>query len=142
MHLVLTVPQASLPDESRLASYHPPQKTLRHDGLQNLSAPLSRRMMDMQQPSSLAQSVRASSGTGTITVTVITAFRRASCSLSMDLAIMTQTLTVVDLQACRDTYVGDGMTRGVSGGQKKRVTCGEPSFLACFVHIKGDLCRF
>ncbi|KAM1812529.1 hypothetical protein ACFX11_026464 [Malus domestica] len=34
-------------------------------------------------------------------------------------------LKVLRLEACADTVVGDEMTRGISGGQKKRVTTGE-----------------
>ncbi|XP_020424974.1 pleiotropic drug resistance protein 1 [Prunus persica] len=34
-------------------------------------------------------------------------------------------LKVLGLEACADTVVGDEMTRGISGGQKKRVTTGE-----------------
>lgn len=34
-------------------------------------------------------------------------------------------LTSLGLTGCKDTYVGDDVIRGVSGGQKKRVTVGE-----------------
>ena len=34
-------------------------------------------------------------------------------------------ITSFGLKGCKDTYVGDGMIRGVSGGQKRRVTVGE-----------------
>jgi ABC-type multidrug transport system ATPase subunit len=33
--------------------------------------------------------------------------------------------TVLGLNSCKDTYVGSAMIRGVSGGQKRRVTLGE-----------------
>ncbi|OAY53076.1 ABC transporter G family member 36 isoform X3 [Manihot esculenta] len=35
------------------------------------------------------------------------------------------TLRLLGLDICKDTVVGDEMTRGISGGQKKRVTTGE-----------------
>lgn len=34
-------------------------------------------------------------------------------------------LSMLGLQGCRDTRVGDNLIRGVSGGEKKRVTVGE-----------------
>jgi ABC-type multidrug transport system ATPase subunit len=38
---------------------------------------------------------------------------------------VTNVLTALGLTGCKDTYVGDQMIRGVSGGQKRRVTIGE-----------------
>lgn len=32
---------------------------------------------------------------------------------------------ILGLDICRDTLVGDDMQRGISGGQKKRVTTGQ-----------------
>ncbi|KAK9666048.1 hypothetical protein RND81_14G156100 [Saponaria officinalis] len=39
--------------------------------------------------------------------------------------IVDYTLRILGLDICRDTLVGDEMVRGISGGQKKRVTTGE-----------------
>ena len=40
---------------------------------------------------------------------------------------LSENLTIdgLDLAGCRDTYVGDTNHRGVSGGQRRRVTLGE-----------------
>jgi hypothetical protein len=40
-------------------------------------------------------------------------------------AISARLVQVLGLVNCADTIVGDGQTRGVSGGEKKRVTTGE-----------------
>ncbi len=42
-----------------------------------------------------------------------------------NMMIVNNILTGLGLRGCKDTYVGDQMIRGVSGGQKKRVTIGE-----------------
>ncbi|OWM77713.1 ABC transporter G family member 29-like [Punica granatum] len=49
-----------------------------------------------------------------------TAIKGAESSLITD-----YTLKILGLDICRDTIVGDQMQRGISGGQKKRVTTGE-----------------
>jgi hypothetical protein len=41
---------------------------------------------------------------------------------AVNVALTLQLLSLVD---CADTVVGDGMNRGVSGGERKRVTSGE-----------------
>lgn len=40
---------------------------------------------------------------------------------------LSENLTIdgLDLAVCRDTFVGDANNRGVSGGQRRRVTVGE-----------------
>jgi hypothetical protein len=38
---------------------------------------------------------------------------------------LNQIMTLLGLEGCRNTYIGDEMTRGISGGQKRRVTLGE-----------------
>lgn len=40
-------------------------------------------------------------------------------------ARLSNIITLLGLNSCRKTYVGDGMIRGVSGGQKRRVTLAE-----------------
>ena len=34
------------------------------------------------------------------------------------------------MQVCADTLIGDDQIRGVSGGQRKRVTTGKPALVA------------
>ena len=41
------------------------------------------------------------------------------------LSIIENIILLLGLKSCRNTYVGNGMIRGVSGGQKRRVTVGE-----------------
>ena len=58
---------------------------------------------------------------------------------------LSENLTVdgLDLAVCRDTYVGDADHRGVSGGQRRRVTVGEmmvrQSPVACADEISTGL---
>ena len=51
----------------------------------------------------------------------------AASNVEGDEKILSENLTVdgLDLAVCRDTYVGDANNRGVSGGQRRRVTVGE-----------------
>ncbi|KAI4379328.1 hypothetical protein MLD38_005643 [Melastoma candidum] len=53
-------------------------------------------------------------------------FMKATSMQGLESSLLTDyTLKILGLDICRDTIVGDDMQRGISGGQKKRVTTGE-----------------
>ncbi|XP_030525586.2 ABC transporter G family member 29-like [Rhodamnia argentea] len=53
-------------------------------------------------------------------------FMKATAMKGVESSLITDyTLKLLGLDICRDTIVGDEMQRGISGGQKKRVTTGE-----------------
>lgn len=53
-------------------------------------------------------------------------FMKATAMEGVESSLITDyTLKLLGLDICRDTIVGDAMQRGISGGQKKRVTTGE-----------------
>ncbi|KAJ8640587.1 hypothetical protein MRB53_017281 [Persea americana] len=56
----------------------------------------------------------------------IDVFMKASALQGQESNVVTDyILKILGLEICADTLVGDEMTRGISGGQKKRVTTGE-----------------
>ncbi|GKV27175.1 hypothetical protein SLEP1_g36377 [Rubroshorea leprosula] len=53
-------------------------------------------------------------------------FMKATAMKGVESSLITDyTLKILGLDICKDTIVGDEMQRGISGGQKKRVTTGE-----------------
>jgi ABC-type multidrug transport system ATPase subunit len=53
-------------------------------------------------------------------------FMKATAMEGIEKSLITDyTLKILGLDICKDTIVGDEMQRGISGGQKKRVTTGE-----------------
>ncbi|KAK2657205.1 hypothetical protein Ddye_010257 [Dipteronia dyeriana] len=56
----------------------------------------------------------------------IDAFMKATAVAGQETSLVTDyVLKILSLDICADTMVGDDMRRGISGGQKKRVTTGE-----------------
>ncbi|XP_006652070.1 ABC transporter G family member 34-like [Oryza brachyantha] len=56
----------------------------------------------------------------------VDAFMKASAMEGKDSSLITDyILKILGLEICADTMVGDDMVRGISGGQRKRVTTGE-----------------
>ena len=45
------------------------------------------------------------------------------------------------MQECRETLVGDDVIRGVSGGQKKRVSTGESTYVLDKHHPQSTICH-
>ena len=63
----------------------------------------------------------------------VDAFMKAESSEGRRTSVMTEyVIHMLGLGICADTEVGHSMRRGVSGGQKKRVTSGPPSQFKIF----------
>jgi hypothetical protein len=45
-------------------------------------------------------------------------------------------MQILGLELCADTMVGDELLRGISGGQRKRVTTGK--ILTNYIHIRSQ----
>ncbi|XP_019448177.1 PREDICTED: ABC transporter G family member 36-like [Lupinus angustifolius] len=74
----------------------------------------------------LAELARREKQAGILPEAEIDLFMKATAMEGTESSLMTDyTLKILGLDICKDTIVGDEMKRGVSGGQKKRVTTGE-----------------
>ncbi|CAL0332406.1 unnamed protein product [Lupinus luteus] len=74
----------------------------------------------------LAELARREKQAGILPEAEIDLFMKATAMEGTESSLMTDyTLKILGLDICKDTIVGDEMNRGVSGGQKKRVTTGE-----------------
>ncbi|KAH6800605.1 pleiotropic drug resistance 12 [Perilla frutescens var. hirtella] len=67
-------------------------------------------------------------------------YMKAACLKGEEVSIVTDyILKILGLDICADTLVGDEMTRGISGGQKKRVTIGEMLVGPAKVHFMDEI---
>ncbi|CAL0322060.1 unnamed protein product [Lupinus luteus] len=74
----------------------------------------------------LAEVARREKEAGIFPEAELDLFMKATAMEGTESSLMTDyTLKILGLDICKDTVVGDDMNRGVSGGQKKRVTTGE-----------------
>ncbi|KAA8541751.1 hypothetical protein F0562_022903 [Nyssa sinensis] len=74
----------------------------------------------------LKELARREKGAGIFPEAEVDLFLKATAMEGAESNLITDyTLRVLGLDICKDTIVGDQMQRGISGGQKKRVTTGE-----------------
>ncbi|XP_027344116.1 ABC transporter G family member 35 [Abrus precatorius] len=74
----------------------------------------------------LAELARREKEAGIFPEAELDLFMKATAMEGTESSLITDyTLKILGLDICKDTIVGDDMQRGVSGGQKKRVTTGE-----------------
>ncbi|OVA08561.1 ABC transporter-like [Macleaya cordata] len=74
----------------------------------------------------LTELVRREKNAGIFPEADVDLFMKGSAMEGLESSLQTDyTLKILGLDICKDTIVGDAMHRGISGGQKKRVTTGE-----------------
>ncbi|KAL9463515.1 hypothetical protein AB3S75_001346 [Citrus x aurantiifolia] len=74
----------------------------------------------------LSELARREKDAGIFPEAEIDLFMKATAMKGVESSLITDyTLKILGLDICKDTIVGDDMNRGISGGQKKRVTTGE-----------------
>ncbi|KAK9170462.1 hypothetical protein Syun_002602 [Stephania yunnanensis] len=73
----------------------------------------------------LAETLRHEKEAGIMPDPVIDAYMKATAIAGKTSLVTDYVIKMLGLEICSDIIVGDAMTRGISGGQRKRVTTGE-----------------